>query len=108
MKTKIYGASDDLIELEGPVSDEIDCYKEASDGLSIKCSDNTKARIEYDGEWKIEIEEEGMLFDKIVPSNDEISHQDEDAKDCTSYSDVLVLKEGVTWIDIAGKRFYSR
>lgn len=104
MKTKIYGASDDLVEIEGAFSDEIDCYETAEKGLSIHCSDGTIGRISYDGEWIITLEQEGILFDKLIRSNDEIPHEDEDAKGCTSYSDVLVLKEGLEWVKINGKR----
>ena len=104
MKTKIYGASDDLVEIDGEFSDEIDCYEKAEKGLSIQCSDGTIGTIKYDGDWIINIEQEGLLFDKLIKSNDEIPHEDEDAKGCTSYSDVLVMKEGLDWIKINCKK----
>ena len=101
-KTRIYGASDDLIEIDGKISEEIDYDNK---GMVIKCSDGTKGTITYKGEWLIELDEEGLLFEKIIPSNDEIPHTDEDAIDCTSYSDVLIMKEGLEWIEIDGQRF---
>ena len=104
MKTKIYGASDDLIEIEGEVSDEIGCYYATN--KKITCSDGTVAKITYDGNWNITIKETGKLFDKIVLGNPaEEPHTDEDAKECSPYSDVLILKEGIEWVKIAGKTF---
>jgi hypothetical protein len=106
MKTTISGASDDLIELSGAIEEEHGCY--FSTGMKIECSDGTEARIIYDknGEWKIDNIEEGFLFDKLIKSvGDDNKHTDEDAKDCCSYSDVLVIKEGITWVKIDKKRF---
>jgi hypothetical protein len=94
MKTKIYGASDDIIEIEGEVDDEIDCYNATN--KQIKCSDGTEARIKYDGNWNIIVKKRGKLFDKLVlPYPDEKPHTDDDCIGCTSYSDVLVLKKGI-------------
>ena len=109
MKTRIYGASDDLVEIDGEFSEEIDCYSKAEKGLSIHCSDGTIGKIKYDGDWRINLIQEGLLFDKLIRSNDENPHEDEDAHDCTSYSDVLIMKEGLEWIEIKicrrGKRY---
>jgi thiamine phosphate synthase YjbQ (UPF0047 family) len=105
MKTKIYGASDDLIEIEGAISDEIGCYKTCEKGILFSCSDGTRGIITYNGDWQILVNQEGSLFEKVVPNNDEIDHTDIDAKGCTSYSDVLVLKDGVEWVEIGKKTF---
>jgi len=103
MKTTIYGASDDLIEIEGQISDEADVYDLPT---TFECSDGTKGFIDYDGEWKFAIECEGNLFEKIVRSvGDDSNHTDVDADGATSYSDVLVLNEGVTWVKIGKKKF---
>jgi hypothetical protein len=106
IKTTISGASDDLIELGGAISEEYGCY--GNKGIKIECSDGTKAKIFYDknGEWKINNIKEGFLFDKLVKSTGENNkHMDEDTKNCCSYSDVLVIKEGIIWIKIDKKRF---
>lgn len=104
MKTKIYGASDDLIEIEGAVNDEIGCYFKAR--KTILCSDNTKATIAYDGEWKINVLVEGEKYlGKINSVGDDAKHIFPDAEGLTSYSDVLVLGEGIEWVKISGKTF---
>lgn len=99
MKTIFYGASDDLIEIEGAISEEVD-YNEI---VNFKFSDGTIGTIDYDGDWNIDVTTEGGLFDKLIRGSDEIPHTDEEAANCPSYSDVLVLKEGIEWVQINGK-----
>lgn len=101
---RIYGASDDLIEIDGLISEEIGCYDNTNQ--SIECSDGTRGKISYDGNWHISISKQGDSFLKIVngnPSEDE--HVDPDVKDCTSYSDVLCLASHLDWIKIGRKKF---
>lgn len=101
--TKIYGASDDLIEIEGAISDEINSY---DDKTSFSVSDGTKGSISYDddGQWRIEVKEQGIKFSGVVRSvGDDAKHIFPDAVGCTSYSDVLVLKEGIEWVKIGRK-----
>jgi hypothetical protein len=102
MKTKLYGWSDDNIEIEGAITDEL-----ATNGKEhFSCSDGTKGIIQYSHKWDIAIKEQGVLFEKIVLAvPDETPHTDEDAKGCTSYSDVLVLNDGIEWIKIKRKTF---
>lgn len=100
MKTKMYGASDDLIEIEGNISEELDCHSEKK----FEFSDGTYGVISYNGDWNIELRQEGVLFDKLIISNDEIGHTDSDAIGCSSYSDVLILNEGIEWVKIGGKK----
>jgi hypothetical protein len=103
MITRIYGASDDLIEIDGAINEEIDCYSTAEKGLKITCSDGTTGKISYDGEWKIKLKHTGdkFLAHAFVPAFGE--HSDE-AKGCTTYSDVLVL-ENIEWVKIGRKTF---
>ena len=106
MKTKIYGASDDLIEIEGAISEEANHY-DAKDVL-IEASDGTKAKISYNGEWKINVEVKGSKYLGLIYSvGDDASHIFDDAVGCTSYSDVLVLDEGIDWVKIGRKLFKS-
>jgi hypothetical protein len=105
MKQKVYGSSDDLIELEGPISDEVMWYKGKA---RVTCSDGTVFRIEYDGNWHITLIEKGSLFEKLVLGNPaEDPHTDEDAKGLSAYSDVIVLKEGIEWVKVNRKMFKS-
>jgi hypothetical protein len=100
---KIYGSSDDLVEIEGEIEDEVGLWDAGI--INIECSDGTKATIEYQGTWNIKIDNEGSLFDKVIVSVGDVGeHTDPDAKDCSSYSDVLVLKEGTEWVKINNQK----
>jgi hypothetical protein len=104
MVTRIYGGSDDLIEIDGEVSDEFGCYNNQKQNIS--CSDGTRAKIDYDGNWNITVIETGSLFKQIVCGNPaEEPHEYPDAKDCPGYSDVLILNEGIEWVRIGRKIF---
>jgi hypothetical protein len=98
----MYGASDDLFEIEGEFSEEVGCYDE---DVHILCSDGTKAVCKYDGEWKFEVLEKGSLLEKQVPIEDG-DPVDEDVKNIiTSYSEALVFTEGLEWIEANEERF---
>jgi len=104
MKTKIYGASDDLIEIEGAISDEANHY--AAKNVSIKASDGTQAKIRYNGEWKIKVDVEGEKFLGLINSvGDDAKHIFPDAEGCSPYSDVLVLDEGIEWVKVGRQIF---
>ena len=106
-KFKIYGASDDLVEIRGSIEDEIGCYFDSPHGIKFECSDGTRGSITYLGEWEISIEVKGESFLKLVKSvGDDKDHVDEDCKDLPSYSDVLVLSK-IDWIQI-GENIYER
>ena len=105
MKTIIYGASDDLIEIEGAVCDEVDCYDEYK---KIETSDGTIGRISFgdNGTWDIEVKVKGELFIELVKSvGDDNKHDKKYGENFPSYSDLLVLDEGVDWVKIGGKKF---
>lgn len=102
--TKLYGASDDLIEVEGDINAEHGHYDPRK--LSFLCSDDTRGTIQYDGNWHIIVETAGSLFKKLVVGNPaEQPHDDEDAKGCSAYSDVLVLNDGIEWVKISQKKY---
>ena len=105
MKTYLYGGSDDLIEIDGAINDEIGCYAVAEKGIKFSASDGTTGLIKYDGEWRIEIYDPGTLILNHYKSvGDEMSHPGELSK-FTSYSDILEFDEGVEWIKIKGKKY---
>jgi hypothetical protein len=54
MRVEIYGASDDLIEMEGDFREELDCCGD-DDGRVLAFSDGTALRVRYDddGFWRI-------------------------------------------------------
>ncbi len=80
---KIFGHSDDLVEFEGQMNDEFDCY----DGLKISFIDGTQVLISYGkgnlGIWKIEVLSIGDKFDRLEECFDE---------DAEIYSDILYMK----------------
>lgn len=89
--TKIYGASDDLIEFEGDVSGEVGCYgTDDGKGVMVICSDGTILEVKYGkmdlGIWGIVAHKKGDLFDRIE------SCEDEDAQ---PHSDVVFFKTGL-------------
>ena len=71
MSTKIYGASDDLVEFEGDVRGEVGCYgtDDRDKGVLVICSDSTLLEVKYGkdgaGVWGIRLIKTGSLFQKI-------------------------------------------
>jgi hypothetical protein len=85
MGTRIYGCSDDLVVLEGDITDEICCcdkdvYLAFTDGtmMSVKYSDG--------GIWKIDIKNAGTPIDRYEPCFD---------ADAEIYSDQVWMKDGL-------------
>jgi hypothetical protein len=106
MITKIYGASDDLIEIEGAINDEANHYDIPDVGIKLECSDGTKGKLTYDGEWHIKVDVNGSKFRTIINSvGDDAEHTNPDSLGCTSYSDVLILDDGIEWVKIGRKTF---
>jgi hypothetical protein len=106
MITRIYGASDNLIEIDGQISDEVDAYSASDEPVKFKTSQGTKGSIMYDGEWKITIKEEGSDFIKVIESvGDDNNHTEENTKNVPPYSDVLILDGDLEWVKIKGKKY---
>ena len=86
---KVYGVSDDLVEIENSCfsEDEIDCYKH---DVRIKFDDGTVIRIGYpkpDGAvWWIKVEEQGKVEHILTICEDE---------DAEIYSDVFEIESEV-------------
>lgn len=92
--TKIYGASDDLVEFEGDFSGEVECY-EAADrekGVLVVVSDGTILKVRYgkfgDAVWEVLVLRQGNLFLRIDPCSD---------PDADIYSDIAVFNDGIIW-----------
>src|SRR5690554_5245745 len=92
--TKVYGCSDDLIEVEGEVTGEVGCYgtDDRDQGVLLVFSDNTLLEVKYGkagmAVWEVRLIKKGDLFDRIDPC------LDESAK---TYSDVAHFKPGLKW-----------
>lgn len=100
MSSKVYGASDDLIEFKGDVSGEVGHYgtDDNERGDLIIFSDGTLLEIKYGkadmGIWGITRIKAGDLFDKIETCDNE---------DADPHSDVAYFKDGLKWAYVATK-----
>ena len=85
--TKIYGASDDLIEFEGDVSGESGGGDEEA---LIVCSDGTLLTVKYadGGTWEIRVKHKGTLFDRLEQC---------ESGDDENYTDQAFFKDGLKW-----------
>lgn len=100
MGVRVYGCSDDLIELEGDLREEINCYGTDDDdrGVLLSFSDGTIVELKYGklgrGIWGITVMTEGDAYEGIDHCSDE---------DASPHSDVLRLSDGVRWCHAATK-----
>lgn len=97
----LYGASDDLIEAEGLISDEFNPPYDKPAALTVRVDDSAYvvARVEYDehGEWRIR-----DVISNAPTTTLRARGEDEpdDEHGCPGYSDKLVIDMG----DIEARR----
>lgn len=93
-KIKIYGHSDDLIEVEGLISEEFIAFEE---NTYLAFSDGTVLRVSYEtnGIWRIYLTAGGTA----MYSKDENPDDDDDR-----YSDVVTLDGNIRWV-VAGPNY---
>lgn len=87
----MYGASDDLIELEGDIDEEIGAFDVVR---KFVMSEGTSGTIEYteDGVWRINILKTGSAVVVIDhPTNEEIEED-------TNYTDKALVSGKIEWI----------
>lgn len=102
MMVKVYGASDDLCEIEGSTykEDEIGCYE--SD-VRIRFVDGTIIRVGYpkDGKaiWWIEVEKEGTAPHTLTVCNDE---------DAKIYSDIFEIDAEIKSHSVIKQKYPER
>ena len=82
----VTGYSDDLIEIEGDITEEIDVPYNDQNGY-IAFSDGTLLKVVYDGLWRFFIVNQGPLFDHKV---DGIEEDDT--------FDIVHFKTGIKWL----------
>ena len=101
METYIYGASDDLVELDGHFSEEIGVYNE-DEGFYLALSNGVVIKGIYNdnGEWKFEAVKGEV---KIIPAIGE-DGEHEDCPKYSSYSDIVVVEGDVKWA-LLGTKF---
>lgn len=86
---KIYGCSDDLIEIEGDIEDELNPPSSVEDeGAFLAFSDGTVLRVKYDGVWRITPVFVNTNYSKVEAPED----------DDSNYSDVVTLTGNITWV----------
>lgn len=75
--TVVTGASDDLIEIDGELQEEFNCY-DCTDG-TMAFSDGTLLKVDYntDGIWRFRPIYKGCLFEKIEVGSVEEDKNDE-------------------------------
>jgi hypothetical protein len=94
MTTKVYGASDDLIEFEGDLSGEVNHFgtDEHEHGVLLAFSDGTLLDVKYGkpqgGIWAISVLRKGDLLIGVDVCIDE---------DADPYSDVATFGNGIKW-----------
>ncbi len=102
MTTKVYGASDDLIEVDGDVRGEVSCFGTGDEerGVLLMFSDSTVLEVRYgkngDAIWEVRLLKQGALFDRIDQCADE---------DADPHSDVAHFRDGVKWCYAARERW---
>lgn len=92
MTSRVYGASDDLIEFEGDLHGEVSCFGAGDDddgGVLLAFSDGTilNVKLGKNGEsiWALLTLRAGDLLDRIEYCDDE---------DAAVYSDIAHFKDG--------------
>lgn len=90
-KIQITGYSDDLIEIEGTIEEELVALHDGAEGDLLTFSDGTVLRINYSkgGIWRITLVAQGSA----VMTKDENPEDDDDR-----YSDVVTLEGDIKWI----------
>jgi len=95
MSTKVYGHSDDCVEVEGDVDGEVAYPRKTTQtyqGVLLAFSDGTFLEVKYHkagiAVWGITVVKKGSLFDHIDYCTDE---------DDVNPSDVAYFKDGLQW-----------
>lgn len=85
---KVYGASDDLIEIEGDIEEEFGHYQRDKDAFYLAFSDGTILSVLYDqnGIWRLTLIIKGSLYDRKEEGDVE-----------ADTNDVVYFNDGVKW-----------
>lgn len=105
-ETVLYGASDDLFEISGDYSEEMN---PPDAPFHVAVSDGSLLEVKYDdlGEWKIQAVVRGKGLERIIPSVGEDKKHEGDYEKYTSYSDLAVFRGEIRFVAIVEdfKRF---
>jgi hypothetical protein len=107
---RIYGASDDLLEIEGDVEEELNPSSDDAEkdgGCVLACSDGTLIGVRYDenGCWRLTPVVMGAAkWSKVEATADEGRRAD----DTPAYSDVVTLDGEIAWVALSNRGDYAR
>ncbi len=99
---KIYGASDDLCEIEGSAykEDEIGCY---DSDVRLRFTDGTVIRVGYPKQdaaiWWIEVEKQGTAAQTLTACDDE---------DANPYSDIFEIDAEIKSHSVIKRKYPDR
>lgn len=96
MSTYIYGSSDDLIEIDGDFSEELDGRTDAD--ILVGIGDNQMlAHIHYDGDWNIKVHPDGNEYDYVIWP---VGHAEAERISGRDFSDVLEVLDPVSFVAV--------
>ena len=92
---KIYGRSDDLVEIDGDIQEEFGCYNKCEEGkgVIVACSDGSLWSVRYgDGDlaiWRVTPLSKGSApYEKFEATSDDGDY----------YSDVVTINGDISWV----------
>lgn len=94
MATKVYGASDDLVEFDGDFRGEVGCWgtDDRERGVLVVLSDGTILEVKYGKNdaaiWGVKLLKKGTLYVGIEQCDNE---------DANPHSDVATFGDGIKW-----------
>lgn len=94
MATTIYGASDDLIEIEGDIREEFSApaWGDNEGRFLVAASDGTLIEVRYEGIWRITVIHQGSGI---------WTHDPNPLCDDERYSDRLTCETVLAWVALA-------
>jgi hypothetical protein len=105
----IYGASDDLIELAGDISEEFNVDSE--EDLYVGCSDGTLLSCQYasGGQWKFTVLGVPRKTVRIWPAPGEgKKHERDNALRIPGYSDLVEIGSPVSWVMVTSEHLRNK
>jgi hypothetical protein len=94
MSIVITGSSDDLIDIEGDISEEFSHLPHDDGPAYLAFSDGTLLQVQYDGVWRITTLKKGAC---------QFSKEEAEEADSDNYSDRVTLTGKIRWVAYATK-----
>lgn len=92
MSVKVYGASDDLIEIEGDISEEFQAYGDDDQFLSFSNGEVWRVKYTNEGIWR---------FTPVCSVGDSVYEFQATEDDEDNYSDIVIVgptSEPIAWV----------